>query len=338
MTLALLPRALVGLLPVLCFLGAMRAFDSYKLVRLRATLAVIAAGAAAAGASYVIGSSLIAGAGLPLATYSHYVAPLVEELLKASVVAWLIARHRIAFLVDAAICGFAVGAGFSMVENLFYLRLLPDAPLGVWIVRGFGTALMHGGATAIFGVLGLMLSERAGQPGARTLLPGLLLAALLHAGFNQFFFKPVLATAGIMLVLPPLALLVFARSESTLERWLEVGFDADTELLELINSGAFSGSKVGHYLESLKARFHGPIVADLLCYLRIRTELALRAKGILMLKESGFDAGPPDDDTRERFAEMSYLEKSIGPTGLLAIRPFLRMSRKDLWQLYQIGA
>ena len=53
----------------------------------------------------------------------------------------------------------------------------------------------------------------------------------------EFFFKPVLATAGIMLVLPPIAMMVFARSESTLERWLEVGFDADTELLELINSG-----------------------------------------------------------------------------------------------------
>ena len=136
-------------------------------------------------------------------------------------------------------------------------------------------------------------------------------------------------------MLPPLVLLVFARSESGLERWLEVGFDADTELLELINSGKFSGSKVGHYLESLKARFHGPVVADLLCYLRIRTELALRAKGILMMRESGFETAP-DEATRASFAEMDYLETSIGPTGLLAIKPFLRMSRKDLWQLYQI--
>jgi hypothetical protein len=329
-------RASVGLLPVLCFLTAMRLFDSYKLVHLRSTLALIGVGALGAVASYWVGAAVLGGTELGFKPYSRYVAPLVEELLKGAVIVWLIGRHRVAFLVDAAICGFAVGAGFAMLENLFYLRLLPDAPLGVWIVRGFGTAIMHGGTTAMFGILGLMVAERAGQPGARMFLPGLLLAAVVHSAYNHFFFAPVLAAIGILLTLPPLALLVFARSEATLEQWLESGFDADTELLALINSGQFPDSKIGRYLESLRARFEGPVVADLLCYLRTRTELALRAKGILMLRESGFEAAP-DEATRDRFAELEYLERSIGRTGLLAIKPFLHMSRKDLWQLYQIG-
>jgi hypothetical protein len=329
-------RASVGLLPVLCFLAAMRLFDSYKLVHLRPTLAMIAAGALGAVASYWVGAAVIGGFDLEFRHYSRYVAPPVEELLKGAVIVWLVARHRVAFLVDAAICGFAVGAGFAMLENLFYLRLLPDAPIGVWIVRGFGTAIMHGGTTAMFGILGLILSERAGRPGAAAFAPGLLFAAAIHSAYNHFFFSPVLAAVGILLVLPPLALLVFARSEATLERWLESGFDADTQLLELINSGKFGDSRVGRYLESLRARFDGPVVADLLCYIRTRTELALRAKGMLMARESGFDPAP-DAATRARFEELEYLEKSIGRTGLLAIKPFLHMSRKDLWQLYQIG-
>ena len=336
MTAELALRASVGLLPVLCFLAAMRYFDSYKLVHLRPTLAMIGVGALGAIASYWVGAAVIGGFDLGFKPYSRYVAPLVEELLKGAVIVWLISRHRVAFLVDAAICGFAVGAGFAMLENLFYLRQLPDAPIGVWIVRGFGTAIMHGGTTAMFGVLGLILSERAGAPGARAFLPGLLLAAVVHSAYNHFFFSPVLAAVGILLVLPPIALLVFARSEATLEDWLESGFDADTQLLTVINSGQFPDSKAGHYLESLRARFDGPVVADLLCYLRTRTELALRAKGILMLRESGFEAAA-DAATRERFAELEYLERSIGRTGLLAIKPFLHMSRKDLWQLHQIG-
>lgn len=329
-------RASVGLLPVLCFLAALRYFDSYKLVHLRPTLAMIAAGGLAAVASYFAADIVIGATGLEFRIYARYVAPPIEELLKGAVIVWLVTRHRVAFLVDAAICGFAVGAGFAMVENLFYLQRLPDAPLGVWIVRGFGTAIMHGGATALFGILGLILSERAGHPRAWAFVPGLLLAAALHSAYNHFFFSPILATMGILLVLPPLALLVFDRSESTLEQWLESGFDADTGLLALINSGKFPDSRVGRYLEALRARFDGPVVADLLCYLRIRTELALRAKGILMLRESGFTA-EPDPATRDAFAELEYLERSIGPTGLLAIKPFLHMSRKDLWQLYQIG-
>ena len=336
MTADLALRASVGLLPVLCFLAAMRYFDSYKLVHLKPILAMVAAGALGAVASYWIGAAVIGASGLEFKLYSRYVAPPVEELLKGALIVWLVARHRIAFLVDAAICGFAVGAGFAMLENLFYLRLLPDAPIGVWVVRGFGTAIMHGGTTAMFGVIGLILSERAGRPGAAAFLPGLLLAAAIHSAYNHFFFAPVLAAAGILVVLPPLALAVFARSEATLERWLESGFDADTQLLELINSGRFCDSRVGRYLASLRARFDGPVVADLLCYLRTRTELALRAKGMLMARESGFDPAP-DAATRAHFDELAYLEKSIGPTGLLAIKPFLHMSRKDLWQLYQIG-
>jgi hypothetical protein len=74
------------------------------------------------------------------------------------------------------------------------------------------------------------------------------------------------------------------------------------------------------------------VVADLLCYLRLYTELALRAKGNLLMSESGFDV-PVDEATTAKFAEMRYLEKSIGRTGLLAIHPMCHMSHKDLWQL-----
>ena len=35
--------------------------------------------------------------------------------------------------------------------------------------------------------------------------------------------------------------------------------------------------------------------------------------------------------------ELDYLERSIGKTGILAMRPFLHMTRKDLWQLYVLG-
>jgi hypothetical protein len=78
------------------------------------------------------------------------------------------------------------------------------------------------------------------------------------------------------------------------------------------------------------------VVADLLCYLRLHTELALRAKGILIMREAGFES-PVDDATREKFEEMRYLETSIGRTGLLAMAPMLHISHKDLWQLYMLG-
>jgi RsiW-degrading membrane proteinase PrsW (M82 family) len=328
-------RVLLGLVPVACFLGVLVALDSYKLVKLRNVLAVLAAGAAVAAASYGINGELLDRLDIDFITYTRYVAPPMEELLKAAILVALIRGHRIGFLVDAAIVGFATGTGFAMVENILYLKIAPDAPLGAWFVRGFGTAIMHGGATAIFGVMGLAMVERAQRSGLLAFVPGFLLAVALHSAFNHFFFSPFISTVGIAIVLPVILQLVFARSEAAMGKWLGTGFDADTEMLSLINSGGLSDSPVGRYLTQLKEKFQGPVVADLVCYLRLHTELALRAKGVLMMRENGFEV-PIDEPTREKFVEMTYLEKSIGPTGRRALQPMLHMSHKDLWQLYML--
>ncbi len=335
MTADLVLHALLGLLPVCCFLAALVYLDSYKLVPLKWVTGVIALGCIAAVASYPFSVIGLQWFEVDFTVYTRYMAPFIEEALKGLIVWGLIRSNRIGFLVDAAIFGFAVGAGFAVFENLYYLTILPEMKLGTWIVRGFGTAIMHGGATAIFAVISRALLRQHSTLGALALVPGLLTASIIHSVFNHFFFMPIVNTALILGFLPLLLVVVFDRSEKAISDWLGSGFDADTEVLELINSGGFSASKVGTYLQSLTEKFEGPIVADLLCYLRLHTELSIRAKGLLMMRESGF-VNKAGEETRAKLEEMHYLEKSIGTTGKLAIKPFLRMSRKDLWQFYML--
>ena len=154
-------HALVGLLPVLTFLAALLYLDSYKLVKLRAVIAVVAFGAVVAADGYLANAAILELVDIDLISYSRYVAPLTEELLKGLVIVFLIRSNRIGFLVDAAIFGFAVVTGFALVENLYFRVLIPDAGIGIWIVRGFGPAIMHGGATAVFAVSGLAVPKRA---------------------------------------------------------------------------------------------------------------------------------------------------------------------------------
>ena len=336
MTFAFALHVLVGLSPVLGFLAALVFLDSYKLVAMRAVVLVVLCGVAAAVACYFANGWLLGRLALDLASYSRYVAPVVEELAKGLVIVALLRANRIGFLVDAAILGFAVGAGFAIIENLQYQRLVPDAGLPTWIVRGFGTAVMHGGVTATFAMMSLAMLERAGRAAATAFVPGILLAIALHSAYNHLASVPLVATLAVLVVVPLTMYLVFERSERSVGDWLGRGFDADTAMLESINSGRFADSPTGRYLDTLKHRFHGPVVADLLCYLRLHTELALRAKGVLMMRENGFDV-PVDEATRDKFTEMAYLEKSIGRTGVLALKPMLHMSHKDLWQLYMLG-
>ncbi|MBK9777053.1 MAG: PrsW family intramembrane metalloprotease [bacterium] len=146
-------RAVVACLPVLLFLTTLVLLDTFRLVRRRRVAVALVAGGVTALATYFLNTWLLDLTDLPSWRFAVLVAPLVEETAKGAYVAWLIATRRAGFLVDTAILGFAVGAGFAIVENVYYLSQLPDAPLLVWAVRGLGTAIMHGGVTALLGLM-----------------------------------------------------------------------------------------------------------------------------------------------------------------------------------------
>ncbi len=321
-----------SVLPVFLFLGALVLLDSYKLIPLRAILLAVAAGSVAAVAGYAVNSWLRPALALDLAHFSMYVAPVVEELLKAIYVVWLIRRSKVGFVADAATYGFAVGTGFAFVENVLLLQSYPSATIWAWIVRGFGTALMHGGTTAIVAMMTRTLQKRATDFRPQAVLPGLAAAMLLHSLYNQFLVSPLLATALIVLVLPSIMVVLFQKSERETRTWLGTGFDMDQELLRVTRAGAVSDTPVGQYLKELRTSFPPEIIVDTMCLLRLRAELGVRAKGMLLLREAGFEAAA-DPSLPAKLQEMRYLERSIGRTGMRALKPFIQISSQDLWQL-----
>jgi len=326
----------VSLLPVFIFLMALVFLDSYKLVKLHQVVGTILFGALAGVAALFLNTWIAGYVPRGLHILPRYVAPVTEETLKAAFVTYLIWSRKVGFMVDAAIHGFAVGAGFAFMENVYYLQAVTDHSVLVWLVRGFGTAVMHGGTAAIMATLTKSLVDQSPVIRAWHVLPGLLTAMFIHSAFNHFPLPPQYMTAVLLIGLPPIMIYVFGRSEKSTREWLGVGFDTDATLLEQIDSGETSSTPVGGYLHTLKDRFPGEMVADMLCLLRLHLELSIRAKGVLLMREHGFGS-TIDQDVRDKFTELEYLEKHIGKTGLLAIKPFLHTSHRDLWQLYMIG-
>jgi RsiW-degrading membrane proteinase PrsW (M82 family) len=324
-------RAVVACLPVLLFLTSLVLLDTYRLVRRRRVAVALLAGGVSALATYFVNTALLDLTGLPAWRFAVLVAPVVEETVKGAYLVWLISTRRAGFLVDTAILGFAVGAGFAIVENAYYLSQLPDAPLLVWAIRGLGTALMHGGATALLGLMVQGFGERRGAGSGRPWLGALLVAALLHALFNRFMVQPLVATALTLAILPGAMAVAWRLGERRLQRWLGRGFDLDSELLGLIRDGQVTATPVGRYLQSLRESFRADIVADMLCLLRLQCELSLRAKGTLLLREQGF-APTRDPELAAKLAEVRWLEKSVGRAGLLALRPLARWRGADAWQ------
>lgn len=321
------------LLPVLAFLTVLVLMDSFKLVRPFAILVAISWGGLAAFALDPVHTALVRDGHVDAQRLVRYVAPALEELLKAGFVLLLLARHRIGFLVDAAVQGFAVGAGFALVENASYLAALPDAPTVVWIVRGFGTAVLHGGTTAIVAIMAKSwLGRRAGaQTVGRcvvALLPGLALTTTVHSAYNHLLLPPLASTLLLLIALPLLLVAVFDRSERATSEWVGGGMDMELARLDELVTEEFPNSNYGRYLQELKGRFDGPVVADMVCLLRLQLELSVQARALILARQAGLTL-PPDPDLEPTFAEIAALRRAIGVTGMMALRPLALSTEQE---------
>ncbi len=325
-----------GLVPVLSFLVVLLILDSYKLVVARAIAASIIAGGIAAVLCLYVNQWLWHYLSLDATILSRYVAPATEEFLKAMFVVYLVRSKKVGFLVDAAIYGFAVGAGFACAENIYFLLMLHNSNIVLWIVRGFGTAALHGVTTAMFAIISKSRVDRQGSESTVNFLPGLILAYVVHSLFNHFVLPPVFMTLALLAIIPVLLIVTFERSERATAAWLGSGMDADMELLDMLTTDKINDSNIGRYLQTIKDRFPGPVVADMLCLLRIHCELALGAKAILLMRKTGITP-PINPDIEEKLEELKYLERNLGTTGRLAIMPFLKTSSRDLWQRYMLN-
>ena len=322
--------AAAALLPVILFLATLYVMDSFKLVPVRDVVATLAAGALSALVVLWLHGSVLPLDGLSSGVVSRYVAPFTEEAAKGLLVVLLISTGRVGFLVDAAVLGFAIGAGFALVENVLYLRALPNATVWLFLVRGLGTAMLHGATTAIIAMVArAQIDRRPRQPLAAS-LPGYAIAVAIHSGSNHLLLQPVAQALIILMILPAIVIWVFDRSERATREWVSAGLDLDLEVLQLIVSEHFAVTRFGRYLQELRARFPGPVVADMYCLLRLELELAVQAKALVMARGAGLEL-VADSDLDAALAERAYLHRSIGATGLLALRPLQVTTHRDQW-------
>ena len=206
--------------------------------------------------------------------------------------------------------------------------------MGIWILRGFGTAIMHGGVAALGATIAEYLSESRQYRGVTQFAPGLLMAIALHSLFNNELNHIVFAAVTAVLILPMILAAVFYLSERSLRRWLGGKLDSDIEMLSMI-AGEFEHTPPGIYLRSLREALPPQVCGDMLAYLHLSVELSAGVKGALILRNAGVPV-PADEELGSKLAELKFLENSIGPTGMLALRPFLSHTPRDLWELHQL--
>jgi RsiW-degrading membrane proteinase PrsW (M82 family) len=332
----------LALIPVLVLLGVFEWLDAFKLMNLKEILILLVLGGFAALLSWPVSGRLLDTLPIGFSNYSRFVAPWIEEAIKGAVIVALFRMNRIGYKIDAVIAGFAIGAGFSVIENIIYLVRFPDYGAGTWLVRGFGTAVMHGATLAILAAIAHQFAERETREAASDFdfhiwwfIPGYFVAVALHMGFNQFPDRPLIAMLGAVVIAPLALIAIFYFGSREAQRWLEVEIAEHRAALDALRDSRWPDGPAGQKIAALAGRLDAESAKRVRRYWELQAWLVAEAEETL-IEEAAGDAEFDPAQVRAAFAELDGLRRALGRSTFLALQALLPFSRNDQWEVAEL--
>jgi len=332
----------LALVPVLILPTVFVWLDAFKLMRLREILLLLILGGVCALAAYPVAGRFLDTLPIGFNSYSRFVAPWIEEAVKALAIILLFRLNRIGYKLDAVISGFAIGAGFSVLENIIYLLRFPDFGAGTWIVRGLGTAIMHGTTLALLAAIAHEFAERETREAAGDFdfhlwwfAPGYLVAVALHTLFNQFPDRPLLAMMGAAMFAPIALIAIFNFGTAEAERWLQEECAAHHIQLESLRAGNWPDGAAGRKIAALAERLGPETAKRIRRYWELQAWLVVQAEETMMEEAEG-DATFEKEQIRAALAEQAGLRQALGRSTFTALNALLPFSRNDEWEVSEL--
>ena len=332
----------LALVPVLILLAVFAWLDAFKLMSLPEILLLLVLGGVGAVIVYPISGRLIDTLPIGFSNYSRFVAPWIEEGIKALIMIGLFRFNRIGYKLDAVISGFAIGAGFSVVENILYLIIYPDYGAGTWLVRGLGTAVMHGTTLAILAAIAHELAERETREAAADykfnllwFLPGYLIAVALHTAFNHFPDRPLVAMMASIIIAPIALIGIFQFGTAEAQRWLTADLAEHKGQLARLSAGEWPDTPSGRKIAGLAARLDPEAAKRVRRYWELMAWLVVQAEEV-MKEEAEGDVDLHEGQVRAASAEIEGLRRALGKSTLAAVNALLPFSRNDYWEVSEL--
>lgn len=324
-----------ALLPVVIYIIVVYQIDNFSLISVKRLLLLILCGMLTALACFALFQ--LTGKIIP-ESQSDSVNPIIEEMVKGIPLLWLAARKKIVFFIDSVICGAAVGGGFSILENIFYLLLGDQMGIGTVLFRGLEVALVHMGCSALVAA-GLMLivrmieysRSRSVVKKSDIAMSVFLLseAPVLHLFHNTFHFVPLVQFVFVIGTLGGLLVWTYFYDVEMIHSWIDTGLDKQLDLLASIKTGRLDDTPTGKFLESVKDAFPPKDYFDIICYVQLHVELSVASRSRVMLRETGLEDNLPlSDEMKEQiisqYIEYKTLEKRLGNAARMTIAPIVK--------------
>ena len=250
--------------------------------------------------------------------------------------------NQIGYKLDAVIAGFAIGAGFSVVENVIYLAAFSR----LWGGHLAGPRLWHrrdarrdargaGGVAHEF-------AERETREAAGDFdfhlwwfVPGYLIAVAMHAAFNQFPDRPLIAMLGAIIVAPLVLIAIFYFGAREAERWLVAELAEHRDALGALRGGRWPDGAAGQKIAALASRLDAEGAKRIRRYWELQAWLVAEAEETMMEEATG-DAEFNPGEVRAAFAELDGLKRALGRSTFAALQALLPFSRNDQWEVAEL--
>ena len=317
----------ISILPNALYLLVLKLLDSFALARFKLIVRNMLFGFAWCLLSFLMTNPVCLG--IPVSVGGISLMPLIEEILKGSILVWLIVRHKFRFMAQCLIYGAAIGSGFSLLENIIYFYFNPAMAVGTAIVRGFGCAILHMGCTALFATILLLVYKKHHNVSGIivSILPSVAVHFLHNFVLERELMKPMAALVLIVAVFIALFIFLFTYGEKKIYEWMDHSISDDIQTRSAILSGNFSSTKAGEYLLNIKEQFLPEVFFDMICYYQLFLEVKIDKQSDMLLRQAGFgdeDAGRRHAERSARKAELASLASQIGRTGMRVLAPLLR--------------
>jgi RsiW-degrading membrane proteinase PrsW (M82 family) len=332
----------LALVPVLVMLAVFVWLDAFALMSFREVVVLLLLGGLGALAAYPISGRMLDTLPIGFSLYSRFIAPWIEEAIKAALVILLFRLNRIGYKLDAVISGFAIGAGFSVVENILYLTMYPGYGTGTWLVRGFGTAIMHGTTLAVLAAIAHEFAEREAREAASDynfsllwFIPGYGVAVALHTAFNQFPDRPLVAMMAAILVAPVALIAILNLGTAEAQRWLAAECAEHRAQVEALSGGRWPDGAAGRKIAALAGRLDPETAKRVRRYWELQAWLVAEAEET-MIEEAAGDAEFDAEKIRAALAELDGLKRALGRSTFAALQALLPFSRNDQWEVAEL--
>jgi RsiW-degrading membrane proteinase PrsW (M82 family) len=271
-------------------------------------------------------------------TITHFAAPIYEEIFKGLILLYLVKRAKFTYSVDGALYGFAIGTGFAIVENFFYIYLNLSDATEIAFQRIYSANLVHAFSSATVGITLGMFRSRISR--LRWQIPafGLLLAIGQHMLFNiligrdeiypLIFFIPVLP--GILFID-----IVMQRGKKQARTWIKekLGMDnrvtwGEVAMVDQLESPNDVLYPVVERFGTEKAR-----MVEKLLYLQAR--LGIKQKSLDSIQNNDPMRNAVDAEIIEMRTDMERIQREIGTYAMLFIRGLFTGEMISVWDQMQ---